>query len=221
MNRTLSKTAANLKRHTIHGRRADICALWLMSDEQRIADPTDALLTLPRGSGVIFRHYRAKNRTALAQSLSDICRRRGLVFVVACRAAHDWRLAVEVKAEGLHFTGRAARQGPAPGARLWLRERNGRTTTRRLATFAAHNIRELRRAGALKASAALLSPIFPTASHPDQPALGPIRAARMIRMTSVPVLALGGVTIETIGRLSRTGCVGVAGIGFALSKDAT
>lgn len=202
MNPTLSKAALNLKRRA----RKSTPALWLMSDEQRLRDPEAAVAALPRGSAVILRHYGARDRQDLALRLADLCRKRGLVLLVA----GDWTLAARVGAAGLHLGEQAARRGPGAGARLWLRR------GRRLLTVAAHGEDGVRRARDLQASAILLSPVFVTASHPERRPLRHTRLAAITRNTAVPVMALGGITAANIARLSHSGCAGIAGIGFAL-----
>ncbi len=175
-----------------------------MTDETRLADPVPVLARLPRGAAVILRHYGAGDRTPLAMKMAQACRRLGLFLVIA----GNWRLAAATGAAGLHLP---QHQTPAPGARLW-RKRG------RMLTMAAHGPRSLARARAMKADAALLSPINPTASHPDRKALGATRAALMIRSVRIPVVALGGVGPKTLRALKRRGFAGVAGIGFALGN---
>ena len=65
--------------------------------------------------------------------------------------------------------------------------------------------------------AVLASPIFPTASHPNQPATGVLNFARQSRLALVPMIALGGITVITASRLIGTSCAGIAAIG-ALSE---
>lgn len=202
MDPTLSKAAANLKRRARGA--AVLPYIWLMSDEKRLADPVSAAATLPRGAAVILRHYTTPDRTALAERLAQICRRRGLKLFIA----GDWRLAAAVDAAGLHLAEHAARRGPEAGARLWLK--------RKWLTLAAHGPESLRRAQCFDAAAVLLSPMFTTASHPDRPPLGPVRVAAMARAARTPVMALGGITARNINRLRHSGCAGIAGIGFAL-----
>ena len=208
MNPTLSKVAANLKRRTKIGVRASsLPAVWVMTDDQRLSDPESVLATLPRGTGLILRHYGAQTRTALAQRLATACRQRGLILLIA----GDWRLAAKVGAAGVHLPEHMARQGLAPGGRLW------RKHAQRLATTAAHNAAGLRRAQTLKASAVLLSPIFATASHPTHTPIGTTRAALLLRGLSTPAVALGGVTAASIKGLRSF--AGIAGIGFAKKTD--
>jgi thiamine-phosphate pyrophosphorylase len=206
MNPTLTKAAANLKRRAAN-RGRDLPSLWILSDEKRLPDPRAALVSMPRGSALILRHYGAQGREALARRLAQLCRQKGVALLIA----GDWRLAAQVGAAGVHLPEHAARRGLPPGGRLWLR------AARRLLTVAAHTKLGLRRAGDMRASAAVLAPIFPTASHPSHKGLGAMRSAAMIRTARLPVIALGGVTPTTITALRYTGCVGVAGISFALA----
>ena len=207
MHRTLANAADNLKRLAHRQSRSDrphLPALWLMTDEERLPDPMAALAHLTRGSGVVLRHYGVADRAVLAERLSEACRRRGIVLLIA----GDWRLAAKVGAAGVHLGEQAARRGLSPGGRLWRRQ------THRVLTVAAHGGGGLRRAVALNATAAILAPIFTTASHPGRVPLGAVRAAALVQDASVPVIALGGVDALTIKGLLHCGCAGVAGIGF-------
>ena len=47
----------------------------------------------------------------------------------------------------------------------------------------------------------LVSPVFPTRSHPGASALGPVKAARIGRGLGVPMVALGGMTERRWRRL--------------------
>jgi thiamine-phosphate pyrophosphorylase len=206
MDPTLAKAAANLKRRARARGAHALPAVWLMSDDTRLADPETTAATLPRGAAVIVRHYAAQDRKALAVRLARICRRRGLKLIIA----GDWRLAAATGAAGLHLAEHATRRGPESGARLWLR--------RKLLTLAAHGPTSLRRAAHFNAAAVLLSPVFTTASHPDRVPLGHVRIAAMTRAARTPVIALGGITARNINRLRHSGCAGIAGIGFALKS---
>lgn len=162
-------------------------ALWLFTDLARLADPVPAILRLPRGCGVVFRHDGAPGRAVLAAQVARACRARGAALTVA----GDPRLAAAVGA-GLHLRGgRTARPCP-PG---WIRP--GRPST-----SSAHGPAELRRAAAAGA-AAFLSPLFPTGSHPGARTLGPVRWAGLARRAGCAVLALGGVSGATVRAVPR------------------
>ena len=56
--------------------------------------------------------------------------------------------------------------------------------------------------------------VFPTSSKPGQTPAGLAALEETIRATTRPVLAVGGVTLETVGAVARTGAAGVAAIGM-------
>ena len=58
----------------------------------------------------------------------------------------------------------------------------------------AHNLRELAQAGRKGADAALLSPVFPTHSHPGGKVLGPVQFRMLAKQSPIPVIALGGMS---------------------------
>ena len=63
----------------------------------------------------------------------------------------------------------------------------------------AQDLRELARAG--RAVAVLLSPVFPTRSHPGAASLGPLRFRLLAARAQVPVIALGGMNRRSARRL--------------------
>ena len=80
-------------------------------------------------------------------------------------------------------------------------------------TVAAHGRAGLARGRRLGADAVVLSPVFPTASHPGAAALGLLRwAALAARGGARPVVALGGVGSRNAVRLPRW-AGGLAAIG--------
>jgi len=185
------------------GRSRRLPPLILLTDDVRLPDPAAAVSRLRRGSAVILRHYNTPDRAALARTLARICRRRGLRLLIA----GDWRLAAAVGADGVHLPEGLVRRGPG----AWnagLPRRPGF-----LVTAAAHSPAALFRAVRAGADAALLSPVFPTASHPGAPTLGVLRFALWCRSAPLPVYALGGVDTRTAPRLAGSGLAGLAGIG--------
>ena len=178
--------------------------LILMTDDARHPDPLPTIDALPAGSAVIFRHYGAPDRTALARKVVKHAQAREVRVLVA----GDPRLAVKVGADGLHLPEALARRGPGVW-RAWRALREGW-----LITAAAHSPAALRRADAAGADAVLLSPVFPTKSHPGAAPLGSLRFRILCASSRLPVYALGGVTKATARRLKGSGAVGFAGIGF-------
>jgi thiamine-phosphate pyrophosphorylase len=172
-----------------------------MTDDVRLPDPARVVFQLAPGSALILRHYESSERRALAERLLPLCRRHGIRLLIA----NDARLAFAIHADGLHVSENVVRQGPQPW-RLWC-------PPHWLITAAAHSPAALRRAVNINADAALLAPVFPTASHPEQANLGILRFAHGALTSPLPVYALGGINASTIRRLKDCGIAGIAGIG--------
>jgi thiamine-phosphate pyrophosphorylase len=168
--------------------------LWVFTDARRLPDPRSSVARLPRGlAGVVLRHDGEPGRAALGRDLTRICRARRLTLVVA----GDTRLAAAL-GSGMHL-----RAGRWPSV---LRRRG-------LITSSAHGLTDLLRARRAGASVTFLSPAFPTLSHPEISALGPIRWTRLARSVRMPVAALGGVDGASIRRLPRRDCTAAGAIG--------
>lgn len=175
-----------------------------MSDVDRLADPTPDALTLPIGSAVMVRHPDPSSRRALAERLALLCRARSLRLIVA----DDLELASALDAFGLHLP--EARAAASDAYRIRRRWKGP------ILSVAAHSPRALYRAWLIGADAALLSPVFATASHPGARAIGVQRFRAWCRGARLPVYALGGITPANAGRLVGAKIVGIAGIsGFA------
>jgi len=84
--------------------------------------------------------------------------------------------------------------------------------------YSAHNGAGAAAAVNAGADYVTLSPIFPSISKPDYgPALG-LAALRDVA-ARLPVLALGGVTVETVSKCLDAGAAGVAVMGAVMSAD--
>jgi thiamine-phosphate pyrophosphorylase len=188
--RKLARAAARLA----VAARSPLPPLILMTDDERLPEPLGAARALPRGSMVILRARNDERRRVLARTLLPLVRSRGLFLFIA----GDVALALALGVDGVHLP--EGRIGEAAG----LRARH-----RLLITSSAHSFSALRKAA--QVDAILLSPVFPTASHPGRPALGLHRANAMAGASRIPVYALGGVTADNAGRLS--GFSGIAAIG--------
>ncbi|MDE2182281.1 MAG: thiamine phosphate synthase [Alphaproteobacteria bacterium] len=180
-------------------RKSILPPLVLMTDDERLADPVAAARRLPRGSMVVVRAREPSRRAALTSTMLELARERHLIVLVADDPA------LAGLADGLHL----------PEAKLAQAAR-WRACRRLLVTGSAHSLGALARARFL--DAVFLSPVFPTPSHPERPALSAVRANLMAQKSRVPVYALGGVTARNGGRLY--GLCGIAAIG-ALSPDQT
>ena len=75
-----------------------------------------------------------------------------------------------------------------------------------------HNVGEIRRARVAQVPLLFLSPIYPTRSHLEWKPLPRLRAATLVRLARVPVIALGGMNERRFRRIARLGFSGWAGI---------
>ena len=80
----------------------------------------------------------------------------------------------------------------------------------RLWAVSAHNARDLERASALGADVALVSPVLPTASHPEDRVLGWDGLRALAAASPVPVYAQGGLQPDDIDAARSAGALGVA-----------
>jgi thiamine-phosphate pyrophosphorylase len=146
-------------------RRQSLPRLWLMTDERQGSALLPAIAGLPRGAGIVFRHYSLPPaaRRALWDQVRAAVRGRGIVLIAAG--------SVLPGGQGCHN-----RRGCG------------------IRTCSAHNLRELRAAERAGADLVFLSPVFATRSHAGAPSLGAARFARLARIAKVPVVALGGMS---------------------------
>ncbi len=174
-----------------------------MSDEKRGKSPLDIVGTLPNHWGYIFRHYNHPERKTLANDLAKICRRRGIMLLVA----GDWRLACKVGADGAHMPEWLMKSRPVSPCLLHFRSK--------IITTSAHGPSGLRQAFRLSVNAAFLSPVYPTPSHPTAMPIGRQAFAALVRSSLIPVYALGGVRQRDRLQLMAVGASGIAGIRLA------
>ena len=145
--------------------------MWLISDARNDAALESALGRLPRGSGFIFRHYHLPPAERRAR------------FVVLARIARARGHVVSLAASRALARRWGADLAYGAGGHL----------------VPVHSLREIGRAS--QAAALLLSPVFPTRTHPGRKALGPVRFRLLAARARVPVIALGGMNPHTARRL--------------------
>ncbi|MGP1353273.1 MAG: thiamine phosphate synthase [Parasphingopyxis sp.] len=173
--------------------------LWMMTDERQGDNLWPALKALPRGSGVIVRHYSLAppERRRLIARIREIARARRLLLIVAGSA----QFARATRAEGFHS------RSPHRTPRDLLR------------TVAVHDEAELRLAERIGADLVFISPVFATRSHPGGRTLGRMRFGRLATRSRMPVVALGGMNRRRAQSLRGFGIYGWAAIG-ALTPSA-
>lgn len=144
--------------------------VWLMTDER--ADPLAAARRLPRGGGIVFRHYATptRERRALWRRLRALARARGLLLLRAGAT-------------------------PLPGE-------DGTHGRRGALTWPAHDRAEARAGRRAGAKLLFVSPIYATRSHPDAATIGPRKARRIGHGLGLSLIALGGMNARRYARLS-------------------
>ena len=177
-------------------RRHPLPKLWLLTDERQGAPLGPGLPRRPRAGGGAVRHYSlpAADRRRLFARITALGRARGWTVLLAGDAA----LARAWRADG-HY-------GPA-----------GRSGGLHMAPV--HDRAEGRAAERAHADLLVLSPLFPTRSHPGAKTLGTLGFAVLARTTRLPVIALGGVTKRHATLVKRLGAHGWAGIDAFTAPD--
>lgn len=170
--------------------RQTLPRLWLVSDHRNDPVLEAALRRLPRGSGLVLRHYHLgrAERARRFRALRRLCRRLGHTIVLAGPP----ELAGKWGADGSY--------GPPLPARGALR------------LASAHSLREIAAANRTGAGLVLLSPVFPTRSHPGAASLGALRFALIARRSAAPVLAMGGMNARSARRLRAWGWAAIDGL---------
>ncbi len=160
--------------------------IWLMTDERMGDRLMPSICALPRGSGVIFRHYGlgAKARRQLFEQVRKVTRARRHVLLLSGPVC----LALGWRADGAHGHFRGAISSPV------------------------HSIPERIAAERRGARLIFVSPIFSTASHPGKGGIGPRGFGVIRRGGTAPAIALGGMTPRRFRQLARIGAHGWAAI---------
>ena len=142
--------------------------------------------------------------TRLGDELRAAARRHGALLFVNDRV--DVALAVE--ADGAHLAGTSMRPqdvGPLLGPDRWIGS-------------SAHSLAQAKEAEAGEADFVVFGPVFQT---PSKAAYGPpvgLDALRTAKQSlSIPVLAIGGINVENLAQVARTGADGFAVISAILS----
>ncbi len=183
--------------------------LCLIADPQRL--PSGQLLpalTAAMAGGlrwIVLRLKERPDRTLRTQflRLSEVAAERGAqVFLNSPEALP------ELRSHGLHLTQSALEEWGEEGG------------IPRPFGVSCHDAACLDKAARLGAGYAFLSPLFATATHPDAKPLGVDTFAALAQSSSLPLLALGGITPERVAAARQAGAAGVAVLsGILESQD--
>ncbi|MHA7901397.1 MAG: thiamine phosphate synthase [Henriciella sp.] len=168
--------------------------LLFLTDSDRTPDPLAIAATLPAGSGIIYRHFGAADRTEMAHALAGLAEQRHLTLLIAA----DPDLAKRVGADGVHW----------PEARL-VQARAWRDQFA-VQTASAHSRRAIWRAQQYGIDAVLVSSVYPSKSKSAGTPLGTARFRALVNGNTLPIYALGGVTATNAGQIAD--CAGLSAV---------
>ncbi|MFC6651293.1 thiamine phosphate synthase [Paenibacillus rhizoplanae] len=167
--------------------------------------PEDTLTAATDGGITLFQ-FREKGLSALKGAallqlggqLREICRNSGIKFIVN----DDLELAAALDADGIHVG-----QDDLP-ARL-IRQRLGE---HKIIGVSAHNLTEARQAIADGADYLGVGPVYPTTSKDDAQAVRGTTVIEELRRSglSIPVVGIGGITLENAPPVIRAGADGLS-----------
>jgi len=177
--------------------------LVFMSDPVRTPDVLTVARNLPKGAALIYRHFGADDREGIAKQLRAISTKSGLQFLVG----QDVALAKLVGADGVHIPERDLVAAKS------IREQHPDW----IVTGAAHSLDAVLECAAAGLDACIVSPVFASDSISAGDPLGIMKLTEMVKAAPIPIIALGGINVETARQLSGTGVAGLAGVsGFAV-----
>lgn len=176
--------------------------LYLILDAQWESTRSLAQILEEAADGVTVVQYRNKTDSlkrayAHARALREIASGLGIRFIVNDRCD----LALAVEADGVHV-------GQADLPLELARKVMG---PHRLIGLSTHRAEEVIAAEKAGADYIGFGPIFPTATKPDHEQVVGVEGLRRIRhLTSLPIVAIGGITPETAPDIVAAGANGIA-----------
>ena len=131
---------------------------------------------------------------AMQQQILKLCNRNRALLLV-----HEKNLS-SVKAHGIHLT------------EAGLHQYEKKAEAAGLLSVSCHSVQSLKKAEAINADFAMLSPVEKTQSHPHTKPMGWQNFKSIVDTANIPVFALGGMTAEHKEQAWLHGAQGVAGI---------
>jgi thiamine-phosphate diphosphorylase len=191
-----------------------LSTLWSNFQLHLVTEPRRGPEELVRGvafaldGGVDLVQLRDKSASAAtlfaqAQQLLPVVHQHGARLAINDRLD----VALAVGAEAVHLAGQSMPVDAAvslAGGRILV----GRSV---------HSLAEAQSAAASGADYVTFGHVFPTTSHPGLPPRGLDELREIVQAVNVPVLAIGGITVDTLDDVLATGCAGVAVISAILS----
>ena len=146
------------------------------------------------------KHLTSAKLLALASRLRQMTQDANARLIIHTQAD----IACAVDADGIHLS--STDIAAVASIRQWMND-PGKTVS-----VSCHNAEELQQAYVYGADFALLSPVFPTASHPGAAHLGVEVFEKLASKAALPVLALGGIDTNNCHRLEGHGMAAISAL---------
>jgi thiamine-phosphate pyrophosphorylase len=181
--------------------KSNLCGLCLILDQDTLCIDPVAAAALAQGGGVTFFQYRSKNGTRrklyeTALRLARSLRTSGALFILNDHAD----IAAAVGADGVHL---GQDDLPIAAARLIL-------GPAALIGLSTHSLEQAEAAQAAGADYIGFGPIYRTITKDAGEVRGLEKLSVIAAAVSIPVIAIGGITRDTIDEVVRTGARGAA-----------
>jgi thiamine-phosphate pyrophosphorylase len=183
--------------------------LHLVTEPRRGPDELVRAVALALEGGVDWVQLRDKSGSAAAM-FTDASVLEPLVGRFGARLAINDRVdvALAAGAGAVHLAGQSL---PVDAA---VRLAQGRILVGR----SVHSLQEAQSAAAAGADYLTFGHVYPTTTHPGLPPRGLAELAAIVQAVDVPVLAIGGITVDNLDDVLATGCAGIAVISAILSS---
>ena len=157
---------------------------------------TTELKNLNSNTGVIYRNYEKTPVITELLKLKTFCKRKGIKLYLS----NNIQLAIKLGFDGAYI----------PSFNKSLRHLNYKLKKNFKILGSAHNIKEIRLKEKQKVSLIFISSIF----KKNKNYLGLYKFINLEKLTSINIIALGGVNRRNLKILSLTNCAGFAGISY-------
>jgi thiamine-phosphate pyrophosphorylase len=157
---------------------------------------TNNIDKLDKNTGIILRNYSSKNNIDTILNLKEFCKKKGFKFYLS----NDVRLALNLNLDGAYI----------PSFNKNTKHLSFTLRRKFLIFGSAHNIKELKIKEKQKVKIIFLSSIF----KKNKNYLGLNKFRLLAKLTSIKVVALGGISNKNIKKLNLLDCFGFAGISY-------
>ena len=157
---------------------------------------TNNIDKLDKNTGIILRNYSSKNNIDTILNLKEFCKKKGFKFYLS----NNVRLALSLNLDGVYI----------PSFNKNTKHLSFTLRRKFLIFGSAHNIKELKIKEKQKVKIIFLSSIF----KQNKNYLGLNKFKLLAKLTSIKVVALGGISNKNIKKLNLLDCFGFAGISY-------